>query len=267
MALALDAAERRVLGVLLEKGFTTPEQYPLTLNGLVTGCNQKSCRDPHMHLDEEKVLDALDSLRAKGLASLTRTVGGRTDRYKHRVSDTLQIEGREAAVFCELLVRGPQTDGELRQRASRMVTIPGLPELAVTLDKLNDREEALVMRLGPPERRRGAKYAHTLYPENERPSEESTTSFDAHSNPPEEPRPASVAAHGSPVSSYGAISSGSSGSSGPMSSGSPHSLPTSSYATTSSPAKSGEVEELRQEISEIKARLEELEATFVRFFK
>ena len=178
MALALDAAERRVLGVLLEKGFTTPEQYPLTLNGLVTGCNQKSCRDPHMHLGEEKVLDALDDLRGKGLAALTRTVGGRTDRYKHRVADTLHIEGREAAVLTELLVRGPQTDGELRQRASRMVTIPGLPELAASLERLRSREEPLVTRLGTAERRRGVKYAHTLYPENERPAEEASTSFD-----------------------------------------------------------------------------------------
>ena len=175
MALHLEFNERRVLGVLVEKSFATPDQYPLTLNGLVSGANQKSCRDPLSSLDEENVLDALDSLRGKNLVTLVRSVGSRTDRYKHRASDTLGLEGREASVLAELLLRGPQSDGELRQRASRMVPIPGQAELGIVLQKLEDREQPLVRRLSPADQRRGVRYAHTLYPPGQKPANESTS--------------------------------------------------------------------------------------------
>lgn len=173
MALTLSLVERRLVGVLVEKGFTTPQQYPLTLNALVAGANQQSCRDPVMHVDEEAVVISLESLREKGLVTLVRTVGGRTDRYKHRVTDTLGVEGREAAVLAELLLRGPQSDGELRQRANRMVPIPDLGTLAATIEALASRDDPLMRRLSPPARRRGARYAHTLYAEGEAPPEES----------------------------------------------------------------------------------------------
>ncbi|HLU49588.1 MAG TPA: DUF480 domain-containing protein, partial [Planctomycetota bacterium] len=150
--------------------YATPEQYPLTLNALVVGSNQKSCRDPLMSLGEEEILDALDALREHRLVSLVRTAGGRADRYRHLVGDAWGITGKEAAVIAELLLRGPQTDGELRQRASRMVPIESLPDLAAIIEKLETREDPLVRRLSPPGRKRGAKYAHTLYAPGKEPA-------------------------------------------------------------------------------------------------
>ena len=98
----LSANERRVLGVLIEKAHTTPEQYPLTINSIVTASNQKSCREPQMHLDDGQVWDALDRLRELEVASLVRTTGGRTDRFRQKVADTWGIEGKQAAVLAEL---------------------------------------------------------------------------------------------------------------------------------------------------------------------
>lgn len=170
MAVSLNATERRVLGVLIEKSYATPEQYPLTLNALVTGSNQKSCRDPVMNIGEEEVLDAIDKLRDYKLAALVRTSGGRTDRYRHLVADAWDLEGKEAAVVAELLLRGPQTDGELRQRASRMVPIESLFDLATIIEKLESRSDPLIRRLTPPGRKRGAKYAHNLYPAGKEPA-------------------------------------------------------------------------------------------------
>jgi hypothetical protein len=156
--------ERRILGVLIEKGFTTPEQYPLTLNSLVTAANQKSCRHPVTQLNEDAILEALDKLRRKGLCSLVQPAGGRTNRWRHLVSDALEIEGIESALLAELLLRGPQTDGELRQNASRMADIASLEILHQAIEKLRSRPEPLIVRLGPEERRRGVRYAHTFYP-------------------------------------------------------------------------------------------------------
>ena len=164
MALELSPNERRVLGVLLEKGFTTPQQYPLTLNALVTGCNQKSCRNPLTSLDDNAILDTLDELRSKGLVSLVQTAGGRTERWRHRIREGIELSSPEAAVLTELLLRGPQMDGELRQNAKRMTTIESLGALQNVLEGLMTREEPLVTRLGPAERRRGVRYAHLLYP-------------------------------------------------------------------------------------------------------
>lgn len=169
----LNFDERRILGVLLEKSYATPEQYPLTMNALVTGSNQKSCRNPVATLTEEAVWNALDSLRDKGLVGQVRTMGGRTDRYKHRVTDTFATSGKQNAVLAELLLRGPQTDGELRQRASRLVNIPSLEDLAEVLESLIDRNDLpLARRLSPPGRKRGAKFCHTLYPPGKEPAEE-----------------------------------------------------------------------------------------------
>ncbi|MBI4583935.1 MAG: YceH family protein [Planctomycetes bacterium] len=156
--------ERRVLGVLLEKGFTTPDQYPLTLNALVTASNQKSCRHPVTQLTEDQVLEALDRLRKKGLCSLVQPAGGRTNRWRHLVRETWQLDGAEGAVLAELLLRGPQTDGELRQNASRMAPLESLEALHQAIEKLRGRTEPLAVRLGPEERRRGVRYAHTFYP-------------------------------------------------------------------------------------------------------
>lgn len=195
MPLHLNSDERRVLGVLIEKSFCTPEQYPLTLNALVVGSNQKSCRNPLSHLDEGQVLDAMDGLREKRLASLVRSTGGRTDRYRHLAKDALEIDGREAAVLGELLLRGPQTDGELRQRANRMVAIDGFPQLGEILERLMGREEPFVRRLSPDGQRRGVKYAHTFYPPGKEPALEAAR--------PAEREPAAPAA---PVAVRGASS-------------------------------------------------------------
>ena len=163
----LSFEERRVLGTLIEKGYTTPEQYPLTINSLVVGSNQKSCRNPMSSLDEEKVFRALDGLRQKGLCTLIQIQGSRTDRWKHRVADTLGLEDSEIAVLGELLLRGPQTDGEIRQHASRMVRIESLESLSAILSKLMTHDPAFVVRLTPEGRKRGVRYAHNLYPRGE----------------------------------------------------------------------------------------------------
>lgn len=166
----LDFDQQRVLGVLIEKAFTTPDQYPLTLNYLINACNQKSCRRPQTDLGELAVLEALDELRRLGLATVVQTAGGRTDRYRQRFSEVIPVDRKELGVLAELLLRGPQTDGELRQNARR-ISGP-IDDIGAILEGLLDREEPLVRRLGEDGRRRGVKYAHTLYPEGEEPAAE-----------------------------------------------------------------------------------------------
>ena len=160
----LNFDERRVVGTLIEKGYTTPEQYPLTINAIVNGSSQKSCRDPVVQLDEERVFLALDSLRKKGLVILVQMQGSRTDRWKHRFGETLGLEDKETAVLGELLLRGPQTDGEIRQRASRMVRLESLEDAGAILAKLAGRTPPLAARLSPEGRRRGVLFTHGLYP-------------------------------------------------------------------------------------------------------
>src|SRR4051794_40125390 len=113
--------ESRVLGVLVEKAFTTPDQYPLSLNSLTSGCNQKNNRDPVLNMSEDQVFDAVESLRSKGLViRIEAGAGSRVHRFKHNAIDTLHVRSTELAILAELLLRGPQTHGELRGRASRM---------------------------------------------------------------------------------------------------------------------------------------------------
>ena len=155
----LDAVERRVLGTLVEKGKTTPDQYPLSLNALVTGCNQKSNRDPVMTLDEEQVTRAILSLRAAG--AMAEVFGsGKIPRYRHLAYEWLGVEKEELAILGELLLRGAQTEGDLRGRASRMDPIPDLDVLRGHLDRLAAR--GLVVWLSPPGR--GRMLTHGLLP-------------------------------------------------------------------------------------------------------
>jgi uncharacterized protein YceH (UPF0502 family) len=168
VVMELNFNERRVLGVLVEKGFTTPEQYPLSLNALVNGCNQKSCRDPMTYLGEEDVVNTIDTLRVHGLATLVRAAGSRVDKYRHHMGDALELSSKERALVAELLLRGPQTDGELRQRAGRMVTFESLDQVRELLDSLLARETPVILRLGPADRRRGVKFAHNYYSESEK---------------------------------------------------------------------------------------------------
>ena len=156
----LDANERRVLGVLIEKGKTTPDQYPLSLNGVVTGCNQKSNRDPVMTLDEEQVSRALASLRKSG--AVAEVFGsGKIPRYRHLAYEWLGVGKEELAIMGELLLRGEQTEGDLRGRASRMDSIPDLDALRGHLDRLADR--GLVVWLSPAGR--GRMLTHGLLSE------------------------------------------------------------------------------------------------------
>ncbi|MFM9058574.1 MAG: DUF480 domain-containing protein [Planctomycetaceae bacterium] len=155
----LDAIERRVLGTLIEKGKTTPDQYPLSLNALVTGCNQKSNRDPVMTLDEEQVTRAIQSLKASG--AMAEVFGsGKIPRYRHLAYEWLGVEKEELAILGELLLRGEQTEGDLRGRASRMDPLPDLDVLRSHLDRLAAR--GLVVWLSPPGR--GRLLTHGLLP-------------------------------------------------------------------------------------------------------
>lgn len=154
----LPPKERRVLGVLVEKAKTTPDAYPLSLNALATGCNQKSNRDPVMNLDEVEVDGILSTLSKQGLVSII--TGGRVDRWKHNLYENWKVDKVELAVLGELLLRGPQTEGELRGRASRMEPIPDLAALRAVLQALTSR--GLVVYLTP-EGRRGAILSHAFH--------------------------------------------------------------------------------------------------------
>ncbi len=160
----LSARERRVLGVLVEKAKTTPEYYPLTVAAVVTGCNQKSNRDPVTNFDADDAEDILQSLRKKGAAVMVEA-GGRVVRWKHTLYDWLKVNKVELAVLAELLLRGPQTEGDLRARAGRMEPLADLPALQSILDALEPR--GLVVYLSPKGQRRGVIVTHGLYPPDE----------------------------------------------------------------------------------------------------
>ncbi|QEG40388.1 YceH family protein [Roseimaritima ulvae] len=154
--------QRRVLGVLVEKAKTTPDSYPLTLNAIMTGCNQKSNRDPVMQLDADDVQIALDGLRALEAATEIQG-GGRVNKFRHHAYDWLGVRGAHAAVMIELMLRGPQTLGEIRSRASRMEK---LADLQMTTQVVNELiAKKLVVPLGRPGR--GQQFAHTLYQPDE----------------------------------------------------------------------------------------------------
>jgi len=158
----LDRDQRRVLGVLVEKAKTTPDNYPMTLSALVSGANQKSNRSPQMQMDEDDVLIALDALRAQGAATEVQGAG-RVNKYRHAAYEWLDVNSKEAAVMTELLLRGPQTAGELRGRASRMEPLPDLANTNAVLEALIDK--GLVVPLGRPGR--GQQFTHTLYEPDE----------------------------------------------------------------------------------------------------
>jgi uncharacterized protein YceH (UPF0502 family) len=158
----LSVHERRVLGVLVEKAKTTPDAYPMSLNALTTGCNQKSNRDPVLELSDADVEHALASCQRRLL--IFKITGGRVDRWKHNLYDAWQLNKVELAVMGELLLRGPQTEGELRGRASRMEPIDDLEALRALLKPLATRR--LVVYLTP-EGRRGTVLTHGFHSEKE----------------------------------------------------------------------------------------------------
>jgi uncharacterized protein len=160
----LKSRERRVLGVMVEKAKTTPEYYPMTVAAIVAACNQKSNRDPVTNYDQDDVEETLHGLRKKGAVILIEG-SGRVAKWKHTLYDWLKVTKVELAVMAELLLRGPQTEGDLRARANRMEPLADLPALQAILDALTQR--LLVVCLSPPGQKRGVFVTHGLYPPEE----------------------------------------------------------------------------------------------------
>ena len=157
----LDEIEVRVLGCLVEKDLATPEYYPLTLNALTNACNQKSNREPVMLLENTDVVRALDSLRQKQMAHQSAE-GVRSAKYCHNLEGVLRLDPEELAILAELLLRGPQTVGELRNRAERMCPVGDLHEAEELLQNLMERDEPLLMRLPRQPGRKEQRFAHLL---------------------------------------------------------------------------------------------------------
>ena len=160
MSLLLTVIETRVLGALIEKDITTPDYYPLSLNALVNACNQKNNRDPVMTLDEAAVSDALSRLQEKRLAGPASDADSRVTKYEHRLQEVFNFDRREIAVLCVLLLRGPQTPGELRSRTDRMYRFEALDDVVSTLDRLAQREPALVAILPRQPGTKESRYMH-----------------------------------------------------------------------------------------------------------
>ncbi|HEY3625289.1 MAG TPA: YceH family protein [Terracidiphilus sp.] len=160
--LRLTPAEARVLGALIEKEVTTPEYYPLSLNALINACNQRSNREPVMDLDEEGVRQALHGLEDDGLAGRARSADGRVTKYEHRLGEAFNFGRAETALICVLLLRGPQTPGELRGRTERMHRFEEITDVLAGLQKLMERETPLAVMLPRQPGTKESRYAHLL---------------------------------------------------------------------------------------------------------
>ncbi|MGH8319804.1 MAG: YceH family protein [Steroidobacteraceae bacterium] len=165
MRIELDSLEARLIGCLIEKQITTPDQYPLSLNALMNACNQKNNRDPLMSLDEPAVQRTLDALSRKHLVLERSGFGSRVPKFQHLFCNTeygsLKFSPEELAIVCELLLRGPQTPGELRSRASRMASFTDVSQVEAALQNLQERESGpLVARLPREPGRRESRYLH-----------------------------------------------------------------------------------------------------------
>ena len=162
MEFLLTEVEARVLGSLVEKDATTPDYYPLSLNALVNACNQKSNREPFMSLDEHTVRDALASLQEKRLAGPVNSADSRVTKYEHRMQEVFNFSRGENAVLCVLLLRGPQTPGELRGRTERMHRFNDLDEVQFALQRLMQRESPLAKVLPRQPGTKESRYVHLL---------------------------------------------------------------------------------------------------------
>jgi uncharacterized protein len=162
MEFKLTENEVRVLGSLIEKDITTPEYYPLSLNALVNACNQKSNRDPVMQLNEDAVRDALESLQEQRLAGPARGADSRVTKYEQRLQEVFNFTRAETAVLCVLLLRGPQTPGELRGRAERMHRFETLEDVQSAVQKLMQRDPPLAKVLPRQPGTKESRYAHLL---------------------------------------------------------------------------------------------------------
>jgi len=167
-AVILSAVEVRVVGSLIEKQVTTPEYYPLTLNALVNACNQISNRDPVVAYDDKTVARALESLRDKKLARVVSTADGRVPKYRHVLDEAFELKAAETAVLCVLMLRGPQTVGEIRGRAERLYAFSALSFVETTLEDLANRAgQPLVAKLPRQTGQKESRYAHLLSGEAE----------------------------------------------------------------------------------------------------
>jgi len=162
MDITLTENEVRVLGALIEKDITTPEYYPLSLNALVNACNQKSNRDPVMQLDEDAVRDAVEGLQQDRLAGPAGGADSRVTKYEHRLQEVFNFTRPEIAVLCVLLLRGPQTPGELRGRGERMHRFEALEDVQSALQKLMQREPPLAKVLARQPGTKESRYAHLM---------------------------------------------------------------------------------------------------------
>ena len=165
MSELLTETEARILGALIEKQLTTPEYYPLTPNALVNACNQKNNREPVVSYDEKTVADALEQLRDRNLVYVFYGSTSRVPKYKHMLPSVYELSEPETAIMCEMLLRGPQTLGELRGRCERLHQFSSLGEVQETLDGLMRRDDPLVVRLPVQQGRKEARFAHLLHGE------------------------------------------------------------------------------------------------------
>jgi len=164
----LTDAEVRVLGVLIEKSLQTPDLYPLSLNALLAGCNQKNNREPVVAFTDEVVEVTIDALRRKQLLSVQTGAGSRVEKYRHLAGGTFDLTMRQLGLLAELLLRGPQTLGELRQRTSRMVAFESTEDVQTEISQLTMREVPVLMELPPQPGKREVRFAHRLQPVEER---------------------------------------------------------------------------------------------------
>ena len=161
----LNKIQRRILGVLIEKALTTPEYYPLTTNALLAGCNQKSNREPIMMLETHQIDQELINLQQIGLIIKVYAATGRTERFKHTVKEFWGLERPERSALAELLLRGPQTEGEFRAHVARLTEVPTIEDARALLDKL--AAIGFAKRMSPQDQKRGVLWTHLLYPPNE----------------------------------------------------------------------------------------------------
>lgn len=162
MDIILDDTEIRILGCLIEKELTTPDYYPLSLNSLTNACNQKSNRNPIVFFDEADVAQGLEGLQAKGLARKTLTAGSRVTKHRHTILDRFDLSRQEIGILCELMLRGPQTMGELRTHAERMSPFESMEEVEKNLQALMDYDPALAIKLPREIGRKECRHMHLL---------------------------------------------------------------------------------------------------------
>lgn len=168
MDIQLNPIEVRILGALIEKETATPDYYPLTLNSLVNACNQKSSRDPVMDLDETQVENALDSLRNQRLVWQVKVQGSRVVKYEQNMKNIADFSKSELALLCVLMLRGPQTAGELRTRTTRLIEFHGLSAVEHSLQKLIDHEKGpFVLKMPREPGQKECRYAHLFCPIDE----------------------------------------------------------------------------------------------------